>query len=437
MVEIVKNTVNPLSQQATDSELGQGGRTPHTPFEKYIDLFYSSFVVAGLTDKITTWINSWFNTGDKALAEVLNQIDHSFLNRNKVLTWNAFFEVIRNGKGQVVELIPVLSETILVLENGRGYVQTINEEEVFFNSFTPLEEQANQKAIYEAWPANGSYRLEPDENGEVWFNPALNEVFQFRNQALNDIYYGESYFKAVMEQLLLLASIDTYYTKGFNNWMIKTKIIYNKKDKNMPAKAKQVLSEFIRAKSKGLDNAFGVAVVDTELGQMDLEHDIDAKAFIEYRKQLLQSISLALNIPFDLVMSDNSNRSTSQVSLETFNKFTITPLQQENIKQLKYLFQDGYNIKDLEYVSVDVKDEKEEMQVMTWYANAWIITPNEVRKKLGLPPIEWGDELNVRQAPSMEDEATQEEIEKKALDIINKVENEFAQTYRKDFNWES
>jgi hypothetical protein len=71
---------------------------------------------------------------------------------------------------------------------------------------------------------------------------------------------------------------------------------------------------------------------------LDLEHDIDTNAFLEYRKELFKSISIALNVPFDLLSSENSNRASSQVAIEIFNLFTIFNQQEQNIQDFKTIF---------------------------------------------------------------------------------------------------
>jgi len=139
--------------------------------------------------------------------------------------------------------------------------------------------------------------------------------------------------------LILIEQIDKYYSKGFENGMIKAKMIFPKNEKKSFSVAdKKVLKEFIKSKMKGVDNAFSTAIVDIEVGQLDLEHEIDANAFIDYRKELLKSISIALNVPYDMLLSDNSNKSTSQTSKETFNEFTIIPAQNQLLKDFKIIF---------------------------------------------------------------------------------------------------
>lgn len=116
-----------------------------------------------------------------------------------------------------------------------------------------------------------------------------------------------------------------------------------------------------------MDKSHSVAIVDQKIGQQDLEHDVDAKAFLEYRTQLLQAIAISVNVPYDMLLSENSNRASSQVSMETFNSFTISPAQQDNIKDFKILFGENYKVDDLDYNFIDTTDEKEQMEVLTGY----------------------------------------------------------------------
>lgn len=413
-IEIIK-AENPNSKQAKDNTKGVGVRSPNIPFETLLALYYDSFVVSGLTDKIATAIISWFETKDQNLLKVLNTIDQEFLNRNRVVCWNAFFEVIEDGTGKVVELIPILSNTIQVMEDGDGYRQQIWTDTVYFNAFTPKDKRSERTTLWE------SSKARSDELVNTWkgcgYNPNLNQVFQFKNTSLKTKYYGASYFESVVDQLILIEQIDKYYSKGFDNGMIKSKLIYPKWEKAKFSKDdKTVLKEFIKSKMKGVDKAFSTAIVDNEVGQLDLEHDIDAKAFIEYRTQLLQSVAIALNVPYDMLLSDNSNRASSQVSLESFNQFTIWPLQQQNIKDFKILFAEWYQIDDLDYTFIDTKDEKEQMEVMTWYKKAGIMTANEVRKKLWLPELDGGNVLQTE---------TQSQAQQTAVAMIKKEAGTF------------
>jgi len=415
-IEIIKS-IDPRSKQAEKKQIWVGTRTPAIWFSTLINLYYDSFVVWWLTDKIATAIASGFETNDVELLKILNNIDQEFLNRNKVLCWNAFFEVIRDGTDKVVDLLPILNDTILIMEDGDWYKQQIGTDVVYFNAFTPKDKRADKIAIYE-WSKALSNEL---KNTWKWcgFNPELNEVYQFKNTSLRTKYYWASYYESTIDQLILIEQIDKYYSKGFENGMIKAKMIFPKNEKKSFSVAdKKVLKEFIKSKMKGVDNAFSTAIVDIEVGQLDLEHEIDANAFIDYRKELLKSISIALNVPYDMLLSDNSNKSTSQTSKETFNEFTIIPAQNQLLKDFKIIFSEWYKVDDLDYSFIDTKDEKEQMEVLTWYKKSWILTANEVREKIGYPKIDWGDELKT-ESEEKADQQVAKILKKEAWSFYN------------------
>lgn len=424
-IEIVKIENNPKSQQAKENTKTVGTRSPKIPFSTLTNLYYDSFIVAGLTDKIATAINSGFKSKDDRLLEVIKKIDQEFLGRNKVLCGNAFFEVIEDGKGMVTDLLPILSNTIEVMEDGDGYRQQVGTDVVYFNAFTPKDKRPERTTIYQESKA-GAKELRNTGKG-CGYNPNLNQVYHFKNTSLSTKYYGASYFEAVVDQLVLIEYIDTYYTKGFANGMIKAKMIFPKNEKKVfGVEDKNVLKAFLEAKMKGVEKSYSTAILDQEVGQLNLEHEIDAKAFIEYRTQLLQSVAIALNVPYDMLLSDNSNRASSQVSMETFNNFTIIPAQSQNIKDFKILFAEGYKVDDLEYEWIDTTDEKEQMDVLTGYKKAGIMTANEVREKIGLPPIDGGDQLMVDTAQAQKDQLAElmKGEKKEFLHTLTKIEND-------------
>lgn len=424
-VEIVKFIDNPNSKQAKENTKTVGTRTPKIPFASLTTLYYDSFVVSGLTDKIATAINSGFQTKDTNLMEMIQKMDHEFLNRNKVICGNAFFEVIEDGKGMVTDIVPVLSGTIEIMEDGDGYRQQVGTDVVYFNAFTPLADRPKRTEIFTSSWARAD-ELKNTGKG-CGYNPNLNQIFHFKNTSIDTKYYGASYFEAVVDQLVLIEQIDEYYSKAFENGMIKAKIIFPKNEKKTFSKDDKItLKEFILSKMKWVKNAYATAIVDQEVGQLDLEHDIDAKAFIEYRTQLLQSVAISLNVPYDLLLSDNSNRASSQVSMDSFNNFTIYPLQQQNLRDFKILFAEGYKVDDLEYQWIDTTDEKEQMDVLTGYKKAGVMTANEVRAKIGLNPIDGGDTLMVDTQQAQKDQLAELMKGEKTdfLQTLTKIEND-------------
>jgi hypothetical protein len=137
--------------------------------------------------------------------------------------------------------------------------------------------------------------------------------------------------------LALINYIDTYYTSYFENQAIRPNVFTDPEGK-LSNKDKETLSEFFRAKLKGANKAFSTAIIPSNLQKLDLGDEIDASAFIQYRKELIKSICIRLNVPYDMMISDSSNKSASQVSKEVFINYTIKPLQDKILRGLKEIF---------------------------------------------------------------------------------------------------
>ena len=99
----------------------------------------------------------------------------------------------------------------------------------------------------------------------------------------------------------------------------------------------------------------------------------------------------------------------------------------ELLKDFKIIFAEDYKVEDLEYKIIDTKDQKEEMEVYTWYKKAWILTANEIREKIGFPKIDWWDVLLTDNQSEIKDQV--DEIFKKETKSFYKeltqIENDF------------
>jgi hypothetical protein len=146
------------------------------------------------------------------------------------------------------------------------------------------------------------------------------------------------------------------------------------------------------------------------------------KWLLQYRIDLIKAISIALNMPYDMLIADSSNRASSEVSQENFNRHVVKPLQDQFIKQLrKWLRPFFWDIVDhITLKSIDTKNQLEEMKIFTWYKTAWIFTTNMVLKELGYDPIEWWDVLETSWSLSQ----TADEINE-----INKIKESLGDTY--------
>jgi phage portal protein BeeE len=100
---------------------------------------------------------------------------------------------------------------------------------------------------------------------------------------------------------------------------------------------------------------------------IDLTNDVDIKGLLAYRLDLIKAIAIALNIPYDMLLSDSSNRATSEVAMEIFNTHQVRPIQNQFVKQLRRALRPifGGLVMQIDLIEIDTKNQKEEMEINT------------------------------------------------------------------------
>lgn len=127
----------------------------------------------------------------------------------------------------------------------------------------------------------------------------------------------------------------------------------------------------------------------------------DDALFLKYQELLLREIATAFEIsPQNLGIEADVNRNTSEVAEDRDWSGIIIPTA-KNIAS--YLTREALDRKlnfsqlQFRWLGIDRDDEQLMADIHDIYLKDSVMTPNEVREKLGRPPLEskWGDMLNV------------------------------------------
>lgn len=386
----IKKSVPEKSKQQDSKDRSADRISPNDEFSKLVLASRASYIVGWLITKIKNSVLSGWSCDNEKILKVINETNRSTIVRNLLVCGNSWVEIIRAWNGEIADLIPVtISASIKVLKWWWGYVQQVNAKDTYFNTFTPIKDRAARITLRQTTGAKAD-QLVLNNNNKCGYNPNLNELYQFKLDSIYSSYYGDSFFLPAVTQIALLANIDTYYEKFFDNATV-TNFLLSSDWEPLSEEEKQALQTFIKTDMKWLENAFTTAIVNTKLKKVSLGTDIDTKSFLEYRQKLEQSIALALNVPYDLVVSTSSNKASSATAIEQFNRYTIAPIQDHIVNGVRQIFSEMTGSETIKLVYLDTKDEKVEMETLTGYVNAKVMTRNEVRKKLWLDPIEWWD----------------------------------------------
>lgn len=335
---------------------------PETPFDLLVDAYQGSFIVGGIVDRVATSAASGFTaSGDADLDRILSGVDTKYVFENLYVCGNVFLEVVRSNDGKVSQLFPFITKQVRVKVESKddvnvlSYLQLVNG--IVSQPFTP------------------------------------DEVIHARLSSMSSRYYGDSKIAKAAAQISLLAQIDQYYASLFDRGFLGTSFLIDKEGK-LTDDQKNALKTALSDRAAGIKNAFSTAIIPTVMERIDLDTPVDTSAFLEYRKELIKSICVALVIPYDLLISDSSNRAAAVSSLEAFNKDVVTPLQESFMRQLRFALEKDFpKIKDVSFNPVDVSNQLEEMKVDVGYKHAGIMSANEVRTKLGLGTVAGADTL--------------------------------------------
>ena len=341
--------------------------TPKHDPEALIYAYDESFVIGGIVDRFAStsasgWLfPEWMSDESK---KVLKTIDLEYLFSSLFITGNVYFEKIRTKSGKKIARF-----------------------KPFITSEVRLSRKWNEPVTYNQivqWSMNPVPFSEED-------------VLHIRLKSMSSRYYGDSKFFRCIRQVVLLGLIDKYYESIFDGWFFWSSILLDKENK-LTSDQKTAIKSAITDKLRGVKSAFSTMILPAELDIIKLYKDFDPEAFLKYRKDLIQSIAIALNIPYDLLVPEGSARGTKESSLEEFNRDIVSPIQERVIMQiLEQITEEEIQwISEINLIAVDTKNQKEEMEVDTGYRDSGVLTANEIREKLGKDSHPDGDKLEVR-----------------------------------------
>jgi len=338
----------------------------HDP-EDFLYAYDNSFTVGGISDKFSTTASSGWVFPKEMKEEsqkVMKTLDQEYLFTSLFVTGDVYFEKIRTKDGS----------------------KTISRFEPFITSEVRIARNSGIITYNQIAPGMWS----PKEF-------AYDDVLHIKLKSLFSRYYGDSKFHRCMRQVVLLGLIDKYYEWVFDGGFFGSSILSDKSGK-LTKDQRELISATIKDKLKGLKEAFTTMVVPWELVKLDLDKNFDTEAFLKFRKDLMKSISVALNIPFDLLDPEWSARNTKQSSIEEFNNDIVKPIQERALNQiLQQISEEEVPwISGLKFVPIDTSNQKEEMEVNTGYKDSGILTANEIRKRIWEDPHPDGDKLEVK-----------------------------------------
>jgi PBSX family phage portal protein len=290
---------------------------------------------------------------------------------------NGYLEVGRNNSGKVGYIGHIPATMVRVRRRRDGFVQLSRSNKiqaVFFRNFQDLE-------------------MEDPINGD----PSPNEIIHFKIYSPNSTYYGIPAAVSAATAIVGDKFAKEYNIDYFENKAIPRYAIILKGAK-LSNKSKLELVNYFRNEIKGKNHGTLVVPLPAGIGSESdikfekLEAGIQDASFDKYRKSNRDEILIANRVPAPKVgVYDNANLAVSRDADKTFKIQVIGPDQAVIEKKINRLLSEFTDMLQFKLKKIDLLDEDMESRIHDRYLRTEVISPNEVRAKIGLPEKSDGD----------------------------------------------
>jgi len=242
------------------------------------------------------------------------------------------------------------------------------------------------------------YRFSPDNTGK-YIDYEVNDIVHFKNPVAGAFrristqnvpltgLYGMGHLEACIDEVRLMDAINNYEKTLMDN-NARPDFVVSYKDGQLEEHTQKKLSRQWNQLFKGVRNSGKVAVMDSQFEIKQLSFNPKDLNYIEGKKWLRCAIMNAFGIDESFFTVENSNRASSQVAIEKYFRFTISPKLrrlQESINQtLLPLYDENLYI---QFDQCIPEDNALAIQQDTSDIQNGIKSINEIRKERGLTPF--------------------------------------------------
>jgi len=318
---------------------------------------------------ISRKINKSFITGDYTLSKIF---EHPFINlieENMKYTTaeffyiisayllsigNAYIEIVRGPKGQIVDLIPLFSEYMSLKTDKEGNIT---------------------QYIYQPLVLSLAAKTYLPEN-----------IIHIKRLTAGNIIAGRGVLEDCLIDVGMAEESKKYVQSILVNHMNPSSLIICKNVQKNETEALRIKDKFVESFSGY--NRGKSAVCFGDISIESVASNMKDNQVIELNEFVKKSICATFSVPIDLLDSSNSNRATAVTAINNFMRFTIFPMADQICQQLtRQLIAKEYDNTFLISYATDEAletDIVEQANLYKTYIDAGIMTKEEVRTKLGL-----------------------------------------------------
>jgi len=305
-------------------------------------------------------------------------------------TGNGFLEIARTTNGDIGYIGHIPAKTMRVRRMRDGFIQLLYGKAVFFRNFG---DQETPNVI-----AGGEDRP--------------NEVIHFKKYTPQNNYYGIPDIIAAQMALAGNEFSGRYNLDYFENKAVPRYIITVKGAKLSPDSERKLLEFFqVGLKGKNHRSLYIPLPSDTpdskvEFKMEPVEAGTQESSFNKYRLANRDEILLAHRVPINKIgLPEGVSLANARDADKTFKEQVCKPAQMRFEKKLNKIIEEKTDALILKFNELSLTDEDTQSKIDERYLRMQVITPNEVRIRKGMIPLDGGDEVIELKGPAKSEAA--------------------------------
>ena len=293
-------------------------------------------------------------------------------------TGNGYLEISRTTSGKIGYIGHIPSKTMRVRRLRDGFIQLLYGKAVYFRNFGDMETPN---------PISGA-------------TDRPNEVIHFKKYTPMNNYYGIPDIIAAQNAMAGNEFAGKYNLDYFENKAVPRYIITVKGAKLSPEAERKLLEFFqVGLKGKNHRSLYVPLPADTpdnkvEFKMEPIEAGTQDSSFNTYRKANRDEILLAHRVPISKIgLPEGVNLGPARDADKMFKEQVCRPAQDILEKKLNKLVSEMTDALKLKFNELTLTDEDTQSKIDERYLRMQVITPNEVRIRMGKNPISGGDQV--------------------------------------------
>ena len=293
-------------------------------------------------------------------------------------TGNGYIEISRTSAGKIGYIGHIPAKTMRVRRLRDGYIQLLYGKAVYFRPF------GDQKT----------------ENPIAGASDRPNEVIHLKKYTPTNNYYGIPDIVASSNAMAGNEFAGKYNLDYFENKAVPRYIITVKGAK-LSTESERKLLEFFQVGLRGKNHRSLYIPLPpdspdskTEFKMEPIEAGTQESSFNVYRKSNRDEILLSHRVPINKIGTpEGVNLAVARDADKTFREQVCRPAQMNLEKKLNKIIEEMTDALLLKFNELTLTDEDTQSKIDERYLRMQVITPNEIRIRMGMVPLEGGDKV--------------------------------------------